>query len=388
MMKKTYGLITLLVCLGFFWACQDDDKIVLQQPDSFVLNTPKYVSGIYDLQNTETIELTCTQPDYGFTAAAVYSVEISLTENFAEYKTLPGTYTTAKIDVNAADVALALIGLHGVEEESEYPADPHPIYVRLSSILKDSGLGQVYSNVITLPRVKGYFALDPMGMPENMYLVGNVAGNWNWSDATEMVPVHGTEGKFWVIQYLGQTSDDENAKIKFNITKAWDDIAFGFDGASIDGTSVNLAGITADDEGNIVIGNPGWYIVVVTTTIEGRDYEYAVEFFAPNVYLQGPANGGHWGETEEAYRFTVPDLSSGANAEFVSPAFTNNASADDGGVRASIVLTGHDWWQTEFMVFNGLLEYRGAGDDQEPRVSGSVGQRLYINFTAKTGRIQ
>src|SRR5690554_1957762 len=99
-MKNIFSLIILLAGIGFFHACEDNDKIVLQQPESFVLNVPKYASGIYDLKNTETIEFTTSQPEYGFTAATLYAVQISLSQNFAEYATLPGTYSTAKFDIS------------------------------------------------------------------------------------------------------------------------------------------------------------------------------------------------------------------------------------------------------------------------------------------------
>ena len=227
-MKKTYNIIVLLALLGLFWSCQEDEQVVMQQPESFVLNTPKYVSGIYDLKNTESIEFTTSQPDYGFTAAAIYAVEVSLAQDFTDYVTLPGSYTTAKFSINAADLALALVGMHGVTDESAYPTDPHPLYVRLSSKLNEKSVGQVYSNVITLPQVKGFFALDPMVMPEEMYIIGNVAGNWNWDNATVMIPVWGSPGKFWAMQYLGQTGDGGNAEIKFNLAKAWDGNEFGY----------------------------------------------------------------------------------------------------------------------------------------------------------------
>ncbi len=378
---KTYNIIVLLAFLGLCWSCQEDEKVVLQQPDSFVLNLPKYASGIYDLKNTETIEFTTSQPDYGFTAVAIYSVEVSLTQDFAQAVTLPGTYTTARFNISAADLALALVGMHGVTEESDYPTDPHPLYVRLSSVLNTKNDGAVKSNIITLPQVKGYFALDPMVMPENMYIIGNVAGNWNWDGATEMIPVWGTPGKFWAMQYLGQTGEGANAQIKFNYAMAWNGNEFGYNQVTFGEGSVNLAGI-AESEGNIEIGNPGWYIVVVTTTINGREYEYAVDFFPPQVHLQGGTAGGNWGTTDEKYRFTVPNLSSGADAAFVSPAFTNT-----GEVRASIQLPGHEWWHTEFIVFDGVFVPRGAGDDQD-RITGNAGQKLYINFTTNTGKIE
>lgn len=386
-MKNIFSLIILLAGIGFFHACEDDDQIVLQQPESFVLNVPKYASGIYDLKNTETIEFTTSQPDYGFTAATLYAVEISLTQNFAEYATLPGTYSTAKFDISAQDVAVALVALHGVEEESDYPVDPHPLYVRLTATISGSKVEPVYSNVITLPQVLGYYALDAVTMPEKMYIIGNVAGNWDWNNSTEMIPVWGSPGKFWAIQYLGQTDGGDDAAIKFNYAMAWDGNEFGYNEVTISENSASLAA-TSDADGNIGIGNPGWYIVVVTTAIEGRDYTFSVDFLPPHVYLQGNVNGGHWGTTDEIHRFAIPALSLGADAEFISPAFTAAAQGDDdGGVRASIVLDGHEWWHTEFMVFDGVFVPRGAGDDQD-RVSGTVGQRLSINFTKRTGKIE
>jgi len=381
-MKKFYNIILLLTTLGLLWSCQEEDQLVLQQPDSFTLNVPKYASGIYDLQNMETIEFTTSQPDYGFTAATIYSVAISLNQDFSNFVELPGEYTLAKFNVPAEDIALAIMELHGVEEESEYPTDAHPLYVRLKSVLNDKNDGEVVSNIITLPKVKGYFALDPMVMPEEMYIIGNVAGDWSWDNATVMIPVWGSEGKFWAMQYLGQTADGVNAEIKFNIAKDWDGNEFGFEG-----TAINQNGGTADigasdSEGNIGIGNPGWYIVVVTTTINGRDYEYAVDFLPPHVHLQGETAAGNWGTTDAVYRFAVPELSLGANAEFISPPFTNN-----GEIRASIQLPGQEWWHTEFLVFDGIFVPRATGDDQE-RVTGNAGQRLYINFTERTGKTQ
>ncbi len=381
-MKRIFNILLVVACLPFFWACETErDNPVALTPDSFVLNTPKYVSGVYDLKNTESIQLTTSQPDYGFTAATTYRVQVATDNTFTNFVTLPTFFNSAKMDVSAAEIAVALVGLLGIEDETNFPTDPFPVFVRLSAELSD-GSHKVLSNIVELPRVKSYFALDPMVMPEDMYLIGNVT-NWSWDAATAMVPVWGTEGKFWALQYLGKSGED-NAQIKFNMTKAWDDTAFGFNGATIDPASIALADVSTNDDGNFVIGKPGWYIVVVTTTINGRSYEYKVDFLEPNVYLSGDAIGGVWGAGTNNI-FTVPDISLGANAEFVSPVFTG--ASTDGGVRASVVLPGHEWWHTEFMVFDGKLVYRAKGDDQD-RVAGSAGQKLHINFTNRTGKIE
>ncbi|MDR1763174.1 MAG: SusF/SusE family outer membrane protein [Dysgonamonadaceae bacterium] len=381
-MKKIYSLIMLLAGLVCFWACETDEHPTASTPDSFVLNTPAYVSGIYDLKNTESILLTCSQPDYGFTAATTYRVQVAVQSAFTEFTTLSTAFNTAKMEVSASDVAVALVGLLGITDEADFPTETFPVYIRLSAELSD-GSHKVLSNIIELPKVKSYYALDPMVAPENMYLIGNVT-NWDWNSATEMVPVYGTDGKFWAVQYLGKSGND-NAEIKFNTAKSWDGNDFGMKTAVIDDASKALAGVSGDD--NLVIGNPGWYIVVVTTEISGRSYIYHVQFLEPKVYLCGNAIGGVWGAGDNNL-FTVPAISAGADADFVSPAFTGAAAGDsDGGVRACVVLAGQEWWHTEFMVFNNVLIYRANGDDQD-RVSGSVGQKLYINFTKGTGKIE
>ena len=385
-MRKIYNIMMLLACLTFFWACKPDDRLTALDPDTFVLNTPIYVSGIYDLKNTETVQLTCSQPDYGFTAATTYRVQVATQKSFKEFVTLPTSFTMAKMDVSASEMATALVGLLGVTDEADFPTDPFPVYIRLSAELSD-GSHKVLSNIIELPKVKSYFALEPMVMPDNMYLIGNITGNWSWDAATSMVPVYGKSGKFWCVQYLGKTGDGKNAEIKFNKVNNWTEgTDFGMATAVIDDASKALAGIS-DAGGNIAIGNPGWYVVVVVTEISGRNYIYHVQFLAPKVYLCGVATGGqHWGA--DGMLFTVPDLSLGADASFVSPAFLGAPAGDsDGGVRACVVLAGQEWWHTEFMVFDGKLIYRGTGGDQA-RVTGSIGQKLSINFTKGTGKIE
>ena len=385
-MKQINKIMMLFACLTFFWACETEiDSPIALMPDSFVLNTPAYVSGIYDLKNTETILLTCSQPNYGFTAATTYRVQVATQKSFGDFVTLPSFFTTAKMEVSAPEIAVALVGLLGVTDEADFPKETFPVYIRLSAELSD-GSHKVLSNIIELPKVKGYFALDPMVMPDNIYMIGNVAGNWTWDAATKMVPVYGKEGKFWVVQYLGK-SGDNNAEIKFNIARAWDANAFGFSAADIDANSKALANLSGNSDDNIVIGNPGWYIVVVTTEISGRDYIYHVQFLEPKVYLCGNAAGGVWGAGDNNM-FTVPNISLGADASFVSPTFSGNAAGDsDGGVRACVVLSDQEWWHTEFMVFGGTLVYRAKGGDQD-RISGSIGQKLSINFTKGTGKIE
>ena len=84
-MKKTALLLIPALALVAMTGCEDQDTApVYQEPTEFVLNTPAYVNGVYDLEQSDNIILTCSQPDYGFTAAVTYSVEVSFGSTFEE----------------------------------------------------------------------------------------------------------------------------------------------------------------------------------------------------------------------------------------------------------------------------------------------------------------
>lgn len=124
-MKKMIYLFILVFSLSTLVACSDNEGTpVFTEPTEFVLNVPKYASGIYDLKNTATIQLTCSQPDYGFTAATRYTVEIALDQTFEKNATLDTKYSTAKMEVDAQEVAVAISNLLGVNED-EFPKAPH-----------------------------------------------------------------------------------------------------------------------------------------------------------------------------------------------------------------------------------------------------------------------
>ncbi len=68
-------LLAATFTLPLFTACEtdNDSNPILNEPDTFTLNTPAYAANnVYDLKNAQTVELTCSQPDYGFPAATTY----------------------------------------------------------------------------------------------------------------------------------------------------------------------------------------------------------------------------------------------------------------------------------------------------------------------------
>jgi hypothetical protein len=377
-MKKIKILAALMIGLFTVTSCYDEPKTKMADPTEFVLNEPVYKNGVVDLENSSDLELTCSQPDYGFTAATTYTVQVSLSNDFTNegsYSSLGTTYTTARMQVPADELAAALTERSGKSEE-DFPYTA-TVYIRLKANLTNSGLGEIYSNVVEVP-MRLYYALPPVSLPTTMYMIGGFC-SWSWDTAKSMILTYDNNGTFWRLIYF-----DADDSFKFNWTKAWDGNEVGY--AGVDGriTDNAGAGVSSTDDGNIQVSTAGWYLVVIRTTVVGQGYEFSLEINEPNVYLFGPAKGGDnaWGADEDGL-FTVPTTSDG---EFVSPAFAADVDSDS-GVRACVIIDGEDWWHSEFMVFDGVIVYRATGGDQD-RVTASAGQRLYLNFSDDTGYIE
>ena len=167
-MKKIFNILLLAVfTLSVFTACEkdDDSNPVLKEPTTFSLNLPPYAANnIYDLKNAKTVELTCSQPDYGFPAATTYSVQVALNSEFTEkteeseanYTELTTTYSTAKMDVVASELNTAIIELWTAQNEgADFPTTPISVFIRLKATITDSDRGVCISNVIELPKVLG-----------------------------------------------------------------------------------------------------------------------------------------------------------------------------------------------------------------------------------------
>ena len=118
-----------MVTLGFT-ACETDNDSnptldLSHVGEGFTLNTPANAqNNTYDLANAKSVELTCSQPNYGGMPLMVrYYVQVSLTEDFASYKELATSYTTAKMAVNAREINDAMVELfQEANPDTDYPA--------------------------------------------------------------------------------------------------------------------------------------------------------------------------------------------------------------------------------------------------------------------------
>lgn len=376
---------TLLVALGLslFASCSDDrdDNPTVVSPTKFHLNTPALAGQYLDLEKSKTINFTCSQPDYGFPANTQYTLQVALDENMTDCKEIEQTFKGAKLDVSSELLASTLTNYaleHG-KTEADFPMDIQ-VYARARAVMTNvSGEPvegtEIFSNVVKLSNVHLLYSLPPVKTPGKLNIVGQFC-NWEWSKCLKMVPVYGTDNVFWHLVYIDESG------IKINEKTDWDGGEVGFAGITVGG---DLAGDIVDNGGNIASSRPGWYLMVVTCGVSGRNVTYNVDFYKPEVRLVGACIGD-----AECKQLDFPgglfEVPATADGSFVSPAMTG-VPASDQGARACVIIPGHEWWHTEFMVFDKQLKYRGTGGDQD-RVINAVGQKLYINFGTETGELK
>ncbi|MBR5087286.1 MAG: SusF/SusE family outer membrane protein [Muribaculaceae bacterium] len=202
-MNNIFKSALLLMAVAFmFTACSDDrdSNPVLQQPDSFVLNTPAYAGQAIDLANSQTVNLTWSQPDYGgFPVAAEYTVELSATnewtipysaevadesgETQCNYFVIENIFSSCNAEVSAADVAKAIVVMCNYADESEIPAQQE-LYARVKA--NTPGAKEVVSNVVKFLVSPYYIELKPAD-PVLWYMVGNCIGSNDWDNGSGSV---------------------------------------------------------------------------------------------------------------------------------------------------------------------------------------------------------
>ena len=376
----------LLVVMSLFLmtACSDDNDSnpTIQSPTEFKLNTPALENTPIDLANSSKIILTCSQPNYGYTASVQYTVLVATDENMTDAVELSETSSSAKVAINASSLASALTNIF-VEKgktEADFPMDVKAYFRLKANIVTSNGNvvegTEILSNVVSLNKIPLLFSLPPVNLPSHIYVVGNFC-DWKFDNCFDMVQVYGTDNTFWRLVYIDESGIKLNSAQEFNGNEK------GYAGITVSG---DCKDDIIDKDGNIASSKPGWYLVIVTTSVVNREIHYDVQFNKPTIWLIGPAAGSDdFAEEAEGWSFTVPTTKDG---EFVSPAFVGSVPAGtDKGVRMYVKIPGHDWWHSEFVTLDGKIQYRATGGDQT-RATGSVGQQVHLNFSKGTGEIK
>ena len=376
--------LLVVMSLTLMTACSDDNDSnpTIQSPTEFKLNTPALENTPIDLANSSKIMLTCSQPNYGYTASVQYTVQVATDENMTDAVELSETSSSAKVAIDAASLASTLTNIYVQKgkTEADFPMDVKAYFRLKANIVTSNGNvvegTEILSNVVSLNKIHLLFSLPPVNLPSHIYVVGNFC-DWKFDNCFDMVQVYGTDNTFWRLVYIDESGIKLNSAQEFNGNEK------GYAGITVSG---DCKDDIIDKDGNIASSKPGWYLVIVTTSVVNREIHYDVQFNKPTIWLIGPAAGSDdFAEEAEGWSFTVPTTKDG---EFVSPAFVGSVPAGtDKGVRMYVKIPGHDWWHSEFVTLDGKIKYRATGGDQD-RATGSVGQQVHLNIAKGTGEIK
>lgn len=173
-----------------------------------------------------------------------------------------------------------------------------------------------------------------------------------------------TEGLFWKICHL-------EANKGFKLAAAgWGNPNLGH--GEVTEFDANGVAVTSNG-GNMQVAASGMYMIV----LDLRNNAKKVSIKEAAVYGIGDAFGG-WTAGVAANKFTVNNTAK----TIVSPALPANGNIRMYAAHSWIP----DWWNAEFNVISGVIEYRNDGGDQAA-VAGTAGKVITLNFDANTGSI-
>ena len=248
------------VAMGFT-SCEQDTDPVYHAPTTFVLNQPTMENLYINLQEGNTLELVASQPDYGYSAVAVYSAEMSLTEDFkSSFSLTPTNVNLARMTYRQEDIAVGLCSLLGISEEEvfneKYPNGMPYEKIYFRAVCKLDGVegSEIKSNVVAFNYVSGYFAVK---LPGFIYLVGNPEG---WAGPDEANAAHYADWR------LFEADDAVDSHIYYG--------TFELPAAPMFRFYTALTGWDADSYGYIVDDNPTDFDLVdgsfTETLIKGK----------------------------------------------------------------------------------------------------------------------
>jgi hypothetical protein len=396
--NKLLVLCTLVAPLALVSCETDTDSNPVFHPNEgeLVLNTPaNAVNNTYDLANSEGIVLTTSQPAYSqdVPLATTYAVQVSLndiwtnTDEAINFQELTSTYTTARMTVDASEINDAMVELYKAAHNDEAPTAAMPLYMRIRSYVRGGNSSQTYygervSNSVMLPSVLASYQAPAITLPTQLYVVGSCVGT-AWSTWKPMAPVYGLDGEFYTVIY-----NDGSAQFKWG---TYENDWRGYQGfvAVNDNAGAGVADVDGDNH-NIGLTNGGWYVVHITSKINGKAIDYTLNIEPARAFVIGQVCGDTWTDSDAAWEMTAPTSKDGL---WESPAFS---VARDGELRAYVKVGSIDWWRTEFTVQStGNLLYRTTDIQNSWSEATSDyatglqnGQKLYVNFDANTGEIK
>src|SRR5574344_23365 len=288
-MNKGLLLGTLLMgTASLFTACSDDrdSNPTLIQPPEFKLNTPAYINETVNLQHTDELNLSWSQPQYTADNAPLavnYELQVSPTNSFttsteqanaddsgntvADYAAFTRTTTRCRYTLLSQDLNKTLLQI------AKWSADAVPstqkAYLRVVAYINENGarLHPVVSNTVELSTSPYYVELKD-AEPIMWYLVGNNFGDGAWKDApgSSCFPFFLQSG----FAYDKATGGGEITYLNYFDTDGWkiQPADFNWDLGFMSSGNPNEAVFRnkGADNGNIWVSETGYYKVTLNTT--------------------------------------------------------------------------------------------------------------------------
>lgn len=362
---ENYISVWMMILCFFFLSCETDiDKEYIRpgsEVSAPVLSSEGFTNVVIDESNIDLIPLVLnwTPSDFGKEALVDYSLQVADNESFENAIVVPAGNNVYAKALRGRDLSKwAIDEFDGLDEQGS------PVRVQL--FMRILATLALENPTVTLPPDKIYsnaisVSVTPFNVPDSypaeMFMIGEDFGGWDWGSdgVAEMVPVNGFEGNFWCVRYITAGNG-----FKWSPKRDW--------GSDFFSLGEDLGFYT--DDGNAFVEEDGMYMVFVDMVKERISVEPA------KVYGMGDCFGG-WDTA--SYPFEVDGK-------------TMKRTTDSAGelrlyAASDIDPVGNDWWRMEFVLIDGVIEYRGEGDDQE-RVLVDAGKTVILDFNTETGKIE
>ena len=358
-------LIIVALCGIVLMACDTDIEKMYVRPTAevtpSVLKSEGFPNIVIDQSNIGLfpIVLNWTKSDFGADVLVEYSLELATNASFSDkYSVTVGNDLYSKA-LSCADLSKWVINnFNGL--------DANGLPVKVNLVLRISATIALENPTVTLPPDKVYsntitLSVTPYNVPDaypaEMFMIGADFGGWSWSSdgVAVMTPVHSFEGHFWCVRYITAGNG-----FKWCAKREWSGDFFSL--------GEDLGFYTAD--GNAFVEQDGMYMIYMDM-VNGK-----ISVEPAKVFGMGDCFGG-W--STATYPFKVEGKTMTATT----------AAAGELRIYAAsdIAPVGNDWWKMEFVPMDGVIVYRGAGNDQD-RIPVGAGKTVVLDFNAGTGIIK
>ena len=331
-MKSISKILIALLAVMAFVSCETNHLGPTINPEAergtltFVLNEPKYANMTYVLleeNNAATMEtLTTSQPNFGFTAAVTYFIEMSLSPDMSDFEVI-GSVQGETIPLNVRAVNRGIFEL--LNGEMPNPTEEMDVYFRLRAVITTvtssplqttPTVPPAYSNVIRLS-IMPYFVPNLMpfylvpGGVSPYYMIGwNNRWNNNPAGLTDgsLIPMSVIEGDHYNIDGQGifvltayfPQGVDNTTQFKFVGRDATGNLGWGNGHEWSNAGGYGIDNPVFGGGNNFRMPHAGYWMITMNTITNTLTFDY-LGGYSPTVHANmgvvGTING--WGDTPD-----------------------------------------------------------------------------------------